>query len=81
MDTRNGRIYTREQQKQMADLLGGGNIVGMEKLQAKFDNMKEMLIDPTPVQMARKPPKVGRNEPCPCNSGKKFKNCCLKQSI
>ncbi len=20
--------------------------------------------------------KVGRNEPCPCNSGKKFKNCC-----
>jgi uncharacterized protein YecA (UPF0149 family) len=22
------------------------------------------------------PPKVGRNEPCPCNSGKKFKKCC-----
>ena len=21
-------------------------------------------------------PKVGRNEPCPCGSGKKFKNCC-----
>ena len=21
--------------------------------------------------------KVGRNEPCPCGSGKKFKNCCL----
>ena len=20
--------------------------------------------------------KVGRNEPCPCGSGKKFKNCC-----
>ena len=24
----------------------------------------------------RETPKVGRNEPCPCGSGKKFKNCC-----
>ncbi|XES82293.1 YecA family protein [Franconibacter pulveris] len=22
-------------------------------------------------------PKVGRNDPCPCGSGKKYKNCCL----
>jgi uncharacterized protein YecA (UPF0149 family) len=22
--------------------------------------------------------KVGRNAPCPCESGKKFKRCCLK---
>jgi uncharacterized protein YecA (UPF0149 family) len=21
-------------------------------------------------------PKIGRNEPCPCGSGKKFKKCC-----
>ena len=20
--------------------------------------------------------KIGRNEPCPCNSGKKYKHCC-----
>ena len=24
----------------------------------------------------RKAPKVGRNDPCPCGSGKKYKNCC-----
>lgn len=24
--------------------------------------------------------KVGRNEPCPCGSGKKYKNCCSKNS-
>jgi len=24
------------------------------------------------------PPKVGRNEPCPCGSGKKYKKCCGK---
>lgn len=23
-------------------------------------------------------PKVGRNDPCPCGSGKKYKQCCLK---
>lgn len=26
------------------------------------------------------PPTVGRNDPCPCGSGKKFKQCCLNAS-
>ena len=79
MDVRNGRIYTPEQQKLMAELLTrGGGWEAMSKLQGKFDNLKEMAVDPTPIQMARKPPRVGRNEPCPCGSGKKFKKCCLK---
>lgn len=26
----------------------------------------------------RTEPKVGRNEPCPCGSGKKYKYCCIK---
>ncbi len=26
----------------------------------------------------RRGPKVGRNDPCPCGSGKKYKNCCGK---
>ena len=25
----------------------------------------------------RAAPKVGRNDPCPCGSGKKYKKCCL----
>ena len=25
-------------------------------------------------------PKVGRNDPCPCGSGKKYKNCCEKNA-
>ncbi len=25
----------------------------------------------------RESPKVGRNDPCPCGSGKKYKRCCL----
>jgi preprotein translocase subunit SecA len=27
------------------------------------------------VTVRRETPKVGRNEPCPCGSGKKYKNC------
>ncbi len=28
--------------------------------------------------VVNKSPKVGRNDPCPCGSGKKYKNCCGK---
>jgi len=31
------------------------------------------------VPFKRKSPKIGRNEPCPCGSGKKFKKCCLNK--
>mgnify|MGYP000458701698 CR=1 FL=1 len=30
-------------------------------------------IQPAPLRTG---PKVGRNDPCPCGSGKKYKNCC-----
>jgi len=29
-----------------------------------------------PVTVRRTQPKVGRNDPCPCGSGKKYKRCC-----
>ncbi len=36
----------------------------------------ETATDPTPVKtIVREAPKVGRNDPCPCGSGKKYKNC------
>ena len=28
-------------------------------------------------QVVRNGPKIGRNDPCPCGSGKKFKKCCV----
>jgi SEC-C motif-containing protein len=30
----------------------------------------------TPKQFVRPEPKIGRNDPCACGSGKKFKKCC-----
>ena len=32
------------------------------------------LVGETPT--VRETPKVGRNDPCPCGSGKKYKKCC-----
>ena len=29
----------------------------------------------------QKPQKIGRNDPCPCGSGLKYKNCCLKKEL
>src|SRR5947209_17115435 len=37
------------------------------------DGAGEVSID---LPVRRSLPKVGRNEPCPCGSGKKYKNCC-----
>lgn len=39
-----------------------------------FDDDDEFMPVETYV---REQPKVGRNDPCPCGSGKKYKKCCL----
>ena len=35
------------------------------------------LISPAQAQDGRISPKTGRNDPCPCGSGRKYKKCCL----
>jgi preprotein translocase subunit SecA len=35
---------------------------------------EQEIVLPT-VTIRREMPKVGRNDPCPCGSGKKFKQC------
>lgn len=30
------------------------------------------------VRQIRTPLKIGRNSPCPCGSGKKYKKCCMR---
>lgn len=39
-------------------------------------DIERALLERQPVVTA---PKVGRNEICPCGSGKKFKKCCERQ--
>lgn len=33
----------------------------------------------TPFQRREK--RVGRNSPCPCGSGRKYKNCCMRRGV
>jgi preprotein translocase subunit SecA len=35
---------------------------------------------PKVVTITRQAPRVGRNDPCPCGSGKKYKKCCGQQT-
>ena len=39
------------------------------------DGWLRQLPDDTIKQNKRDEPKVGRNDPCPCGSGKKYKKC------
>jgi len=41
------------------------------------DNSYSPDATATIIPIKRDGPKVGRNDPCPCGSGKKYKKCCL----
>ena len=51
-----------------------------------LQNLKNLDADQSKVQtqinktVINQGPKVGRNDPCPCGSGKKYKNCCGKNA-
>jgi hypothetical protein len=45
---------------------------GSKAAQTEFSTTEEAASSP----IKRDTPKTGRNEPCPCGSGKKFKKCC-----
>jgi len=47
---------------------------GVEDDEASLSPLPVDLEVPEPYR--RNQPKVGRNQPCPCGSGKKFKKCC-----
>lgn len=51
------------------------------KKEEELDELKmggDLTAEPDAQTVKRAVPKVGRNEPCPCGSGKKFKHCCGK---
>jgi len=40
------------------------------------NNRRGPLLEPAEVPPSAAAGRVGRNEPCPCGSGKKYKKCC-----
>lgn len=69
-------LSLKEHQAQVARIEQGAKIIHGYWL-AK----REHLRPKAPVRPLQRPivsgPKVGRNDPCPCGSGKKYKQCCL----
>jgi preprotein translocase subunit SecA len=43
------------------------------------DDDGELEAEGTPDTVRRDKPKVGRNDPCHCGSGKKYKNCHMRE--
>ena len=41
------------------------------------EDLNEEPLDEAQAPYVRAGPKIGRNDPCPCGSGKKYKKCCL----
>jgi preprotein translocase subunit SecA len=46
-----------------------------QQQQAINASQGEVRLDP----IRNRGHRVGRNDPCPCNSGKKYKNCCMRK--
>jgi uncharacterized protein len=40
------------------------------------EQRRPAVLPPLPAEHARLPSGVGRNDPCPCGSGRKYKRCC-----
>ena len=71
----------REAREQIISLILKVQITGGETRQAA--PKRRALTYGAPTQEAKPAPvrvaaKVGRNDPCPCGSGKKYKRCCMK---
>lgn len=77
-----------EHWRRVKELEGDPNrlvLYALEKLTGKkaadVPRPKPSIPPAPPLTLRRKPEvkqKVGRNDPCPCGSGKKFKKCCMK---
>ena len=44
------------------------------------EELKKFYKEQKESTTIRKPKKIGRNDPCPCGSGKKYKKCCGKNA-
>ena len=74
------RVQTQTRAEEILDLCnkhGLKVIVGIEPDKPEdVSGVERLLTSNAPVTDR---PEAGRNDPCPCGSGLKFKKCCLKK--
>ena len=71
------RVQTRERAEEVTDICTAHDlryIIGIEP--DKPEDITDFDLALNPILPARAEEKPGRNEPCPCGSGKKYKKCC-----
>lgn len=51
------------------------------QLQLRHESATDNQVKKKKTLPITKAPKIGRNSPCSCGSGKKYKNCCLKNNF
>ncbi len=68
-----------EQERKMSERLKKMDPELFKKLHEEDDDDGWLFNEPQ-MPIRREEKKVGRNDPCPCGSGKKYKKCCLKKS-
>ena len=70
------RVQNEKRAKEIGSIFGKNGwqfILGIEPDKPEdISDLEKLLNPPKPVQSAI----IGRNDPCPCGSGKKFKKCC-----
>ena len=72
-------VKTKKRMKEVTSIFeehGWEYTVELDKSKPEDITDLELLSNtPEPVKVDKK---IGRNEPCPCGSGKKYKKCCGK---
>ncbi len=75
--------YLKENLLKTYRRLAGGFELGLyyEKYPQEIERTKRILISDgaSDAPYVREGRKIGRNDPCPCGSGKKYKQCCMKR--
>jgi uncharacterized protein len=79
----NMRSYAEPVSAELRDKLIAGVMVGVPAIYRYFagDRKSEARRLASAGTFRRDAPKVGRNDPCPCGSGRKFKHCCAKMAL
>lgn len=72
-------VQRQRMPQRMTTIKQSADGVGMKMTPEQSDNMQGQPNDTKKIPI-KVGPKVGRNDPCPCGSGKKYKNCHGKEA-
>ena len=74
------RVQSEDRAQRVLEFCNDNGIVVVVGLEPdKPEDLSDIERAIAAREPARAASKIGRNDPCPCGSGKKFKRCCVDQ--